>query len=298
VIQDDLNPEVLLSTCTTEQPNFSIWLMVRSSSSVRVADRKRRVREVSKGLVFGGMWNLLKLSITCPARLLDVAPLFPSDRLLFPNPGSGCWETGEQTEWGRVADNSETTGSIVVPFTEMSQSDQQQRPKLIWQFGVILIPKSAISSEGEALPASIPSEQQPAQGFEKQIDLILSPILSPTKSWSEQMQNWGGESGNDAYVCYTDEEKKVVEEIAFRLDARDISLDLIRMICTLAGQLSCVLLTADSEVLQPVESEMLAAIRNSTATKFIDDPVARLGATFVTIRRRQSQDTPTRGEKS
>ena len=127
----------------------------------------------------------------------------------------------------------------------------------IWQFGVIFIPKSEISSEGEGLPASIPmemtdhlwwSEQQPPQGFEKQIDLILSR----SKSWSEQMQIWGDESGNDAYVCYTDGEKKVVEEIAFRLDACDISLDLIRMICTLAAQLSCVLLIADSEVLQPV----------------------------------------------
>jgi hypothetical protein len=172
----------------------------------------------------------------------------------------------------------------------------------IWQFGVILIPKSAISSEGEALPGSIPmemtdhlwwSEQQPPQGFEKQIDLILSR----SKSWSEQMQTWEGQSGNDALVCYTDGEKKLVEEIAFRLDARDISLDLVRMICTLAAQLSCVLLTADSEVLQPVESEMLAAIRNSTGTKFIDDPVAALAKT-VTLRVRRSQDTPTGEEKS
>ena len=170
----------------------------------------------------------------------------------------------------------------------------------IWQFGVILIPESAILAEFEALPASIPmqmtdqlwwSRQQPPQGFEKQIDLILSE----TKSWSEEMRIWGSESGNDAHVCYTDGEKKIVEEIAFRLDAREISLDFVRRICTLAAQLSCVLLTADSEVLQPLESEMLAAIRNSTATRFIDDPVAALGKT-VTLRARRSQDTPS-GEK-
>jgi hypothetical protein len=152
----------------------------------------------------------------------------------------------------------------------------------IWQFGVILIPKSAILAEFEALPASIPmemtdhswwSKQQPPQGFEKQIDLILSQA----KSWSEEMRIWGSASGNDAHVCYTDGEKKVVEEIAFRLNVRDISLDLIRMICTLAAQLSCVLLTADCEVLQPVEPEMLASIGNSTATKFANDRVATLG---------------------
>jgi hypothetical protein len=172
----------------------------------------------------------------------------------------------------------------------------------IWQFGVILIPQSAILAEFGTLPALIPmemtdhlwwSKQQPAQGFEKQIDLLLSQ----TKSWSEEIRIWGSESGNDAHVCYTDAEKNVVEEIAFRLDARDISLDLVRMICTLAAQLSCVLLTADCEVLQPVESEMLAAIRNSTATKFIDDPVAALGKT-VTFRARRSQDTPSGEGKS
>lgn len=170
----------------------------------------------------------------------------------------------------------------------------------IWQFGVILIPKSAILVETSPALISMEmtdhlwwSKQQPPQGFEKQIDLILSQ----TKSWSEEMRIWGSESGNDAYVCYTDGEKKVVEEIAFRLNARDISLDLIRMICTLAAQLSCVLLTADSEVLQPVESEILAAIRNSTATKFVNDPVAALQS-LGTVRIKRSQDTPSGEGKS
>jgi len=148
----------------------------------------------------------------------------------------------------------------------------------IWQFGVILIPELAILAECEAFPASIPmemtdhlwwSKQQAPKGFEKQIDLMLPQ----TKSWSDEMRIWGSESGNDAYVRYTDAEKKAVEEIAFRLDACDPPLDLIRMICGLAVQLSCVLLTVDSEVLQPVESEVLAAIRNSTAAKFVNDPV-------------------------
>ena len=173
----------------------------------------------------------------------------------------------------------------------------------IWQFGFILIPKSAILAECEALPASIPmemtdhlwwSKQQPPQGFEKQIDLILSQ----TKSWSEDMRMWGSESGNDAHVWYTDGEKKVVEEIAFRLDARDIPLGLIRMICTLAAQLSCVLLTADSEVLQPIESEILAAIRNSTATKFVNDPVAALQSVGTVRLKQRSQDTPSSEGKS
>ncbi len=173
---------------------------------------------------------------------------------------------------------------------------------VIWQFGVILIPKSAILAEFGTVPASIPMEmtdrlwwsgQQPPQGFEKQIDLILPPA----KSWSEEMRIWASESGNDAHVCYADGEQKVVEEIAFRLDARDISSDVIGMICTLAAQLSCVLLTADSEVLQPIESEILAAIRNSTATRFANDPVAALQSLW-TVRLKQSQHAPSGEGKS
>jgi hypothetical protein len=166
----------------------------------------------------------------------------------------------------------------------------------VLQFGVILIPESAILAECEALPASIPmemmdhswwSKQQPPQGFEKQIDLILSE----TKSWSEEMRIWGSESGNDAHVCYMDTEKKVVEEIAFRLDVCDPSLDLIRMICGLAAQLSCVLLTADSEVLQPIEPVVLATIRNSTAAKFVDDPVCDSRSMYVRLVQRSSSSS-------
>ena len=163
----------------------------------------------------------------------------------------------------------------------------------ILQFGVILIPESAILAECEALPASIPmemtdhlwwSKQQPPEGFEKQIDLILPQ----TQSWSEEMRTWGSASGNDAYVCYTDAEKKVVEEIAFRLDAGEPSLDLIRMICELAAQVSCVLLTADAEILKPVEPVVLAAIRNSTAATFVNDPVCDSRSMHVRFVQRSS----------
>ena len=152
----------------------------------------------------------------------------------------------------------------------------------IWQFRVVLVPQSTFETRGEPLPVSISSVEvadqlwwskvQPPEGFERQIDL-MSPEI---ESWSEEIRIWGSEDTNDAHVCYTDASKKVVEEIAFRLDVRDLSPDLVRMICALAQQLSCVLLTADSEILRPVQSEVLAAIRNSTAAKFVSNPATTL----------------------
>jgi len=87
---------------------------------------------------------------------------------------------------------------------------------------------------------------------------------------------WGQEDGNDAYVCYIDESKSKVEEIAFRIDANAISPELIKQICILAGQSGCVLMTADYEIVVPDESMVLATIQHSTAKKFVDDPVATL----------------------
>ncbi len=152
----------------------------------------------------------------------------------------------------------------------------------VWQFRVIFLPEKVLLSKYDVLPPVIPQEQaedfswwadvQPPAGFEDQINLILPERAS----WSTSMRMWGQEDGNDAYVCYIDESKSKVEEIAFRIDANAISPELIKQICILAGQSGCVLMTADYEILVPDESMVLATIQHSTAKKFVDDPVATL----------------------
>jgi hypothetical protein len=73
-----------------------------------------------------------------------------------------------------------------------------------------------------------------------------------------------------------DESEKVVDDIGFRVDARTISPDLVRCICILAEYLGCALMTSDYEILAPDEAMVLSAINNSTAKKFVDDPVSTL----------------------
>jgi len=152
----------------------------------------------------------------------------------------------------------------------------------IWQFRLTLIPEKVLLSKCDVLPLQVPkdlaedfpwwSEGQPHPGFEQQIDLILPERTS----WSTSMRMWGQEDGNDAYVCYADESKDKVEEVAFRIDAGEISPELVRRVCILARQLGCVLMTAGYEILAPDESKLLAAINHSTAKGYIDDPVSTL----------------------
>ena len=87
---------------------------------------------------------------------------------------------------------------------------------------------------------------------------------------------WGQKHGDDGHVCYVDKDKKIVEEIAFRVDARTISLELVRRICRLATDLRCVFMTSEYEILAPDECMVLANINHSTAKKFVDDPASTL----------------------
>jgi hypothetical protein len=152
----------------------------------------------------------------------------------------------------------------------------------IWQFRLILIPEKILLEKYDVLPLEVPmelaedypwwSDVQPPAGFEQQID----GILPRTDSWSSSMRMWGHKEGHDAYVSYVDESMKTIEEIAFRIDARAISADLVREICLLSRKLGCVLMTAEYELLAPDEAMVLTAVNDSTARKFVVDPVSTL----------------------
>lgn len=113
---------------------------------------------------------------------------------------------------------------------------------------------------------------QPRAGFEEQIDLILPRA----DSWSTSVRLWADTNGNDAHICYMDESKSKVEEIAFRVDARQISQDLILRICTFAKGMGSVLMTPEYEILVPDKITVLAAVTRSVAKKFVDDPASTL----------------------
>jgi hypothetical protein len=152
----------------------------------------------------------------------------------------------------------------------------------IWQYRLILIPGAVLLTKYEVLPPAIPmelaedfawwSDVQPPTGFERQVDLILPQM----DSWSSSMRMWGHKHGDDAYVCYVDENKNRIEEISFRIDARTISAEYVRRICALAARLGCVLMNSEYEIFAPNESIVLTAIAHSTAKKFVDDPVSAL----------------------
>jgi len=152
----------------------------------------------------------------------------------------------------------------------------------IWQFRLDFVPEKAVRSRYSALPATMTenmaedfpwwSDIQPPLGFEVWIDAILPQI----PSWSESMRIWGNERSDTACVCYVEENKNRVELIEFRVDVQKLSSGFVKQICDLAQRLECVLVTSDHRVLVPDKSAVLRAIDNSTAKKFLEDPISTL----------------------
>jgi len=152
----------------------------------------------------------------------------------------------------------------------------------IWQFRLDFAPEKEIRSRYGGLPTTMTenmaedfpwwSNVQPPVGFEEWIDDIL-PQMS---SWSESLRVWGTKDSDTAYVWYVDEKKGRVELIEFRIDVRKLSRAFVADTCKLAKRLDCVLVTSEHRVLVPAESAVLGAINNSTAKKFVEDPVSTL----------------------
>jgi hypothetical protein len=152
----------------------------------------------------------------------------------------------------------------------------------IWQFRLTLLPEAVVQQQCGEIPERLAEElaedfpwwaaTQPPKNFED----LIGRILPERASWSTSMRMWGSEDGDDATVCYTDEEKIMIEEIFFRLDAGTVSPELVREVSNIATKLECVFITADQEVLRADESKVFAALINSTARRFVEDPVNTL----------------------
>jgi hypothetical protein len=154
----------------------------------------------------------------------------------------------------------------------------------IWQFRLDIIPEQAIRNKYETLPIMLPKEAveeypwwsdiQPPASIESSID----NILPRTNSWSESMRIWGDEQGDTASICYANDEKNRVTWMGFRVDVRNLSRIFVSHICSLAGELGCVLVTGSYHVLKPDDAAVLIAINESLAKSYLDDPVATLRA--------------------
>lgn len=141
----------------------------------------------------------------------------------------------------------------------------------IWQFYVALIPKAWAASQENASDLLFDDEgywdtsqawsrDQPLANF---VDLI-SQVLPPVNSWSDEVCIWGTAEEDDIQVSYKDE---LVESVAIRVDTRGEALTMCMKVIYLANALNCLLfLPASRSIIMPDAILLLDALLNSKAS--------------------------------
>ena len=146
-----------------------------------------------------------------------------------------------------------------------------------WQFDLHLIPKERLITLVGAYPLRIPRELLDETKWwdgkvaPDRLDADLASFLRKTKSWHPQLAVWGEEDGNRIDVLY---ENNDVFEIFVRIDLRQRDRGFVIALVRLATKHEGVFVTSTMRVLEPTVNNLIKAMKESDAYRFVNDPKA------------------------
>ena len=129
----------------------------------------------------------------------------------------------------------------------------------------------------ETLPSEDPTEldwwtsRQPPADFRTTLDRLVPRLAS----WSPDLEWWGAEDGDRVDVF---SEKGRIESIYVRFDMRTPNAAFIDGIIDLAARMNCDFVGVPRMLYEGSRAGLAAALRNSPALKFVEDPIAFLSA--------------------
>ena len=144
-----------------------------------------------------------------------------------------------------------------------------------WQYDFFLVPKGAIENKFGEIPFHIDytryEDEDWWQTFANTDDITkrISSFLSESKSWSSNMRTWGIEESNRIDLFY---ESKNISEFFVRADTRDISLNFLISIVSLAADFGLILWTTEGHLIDPSLQSLRFIIEESEASSFSKDP--------------------------
>lgn len=154
----------------------------------------------------------------------------------------------------------------------------------IWQFEVMLVPVRKIRRLYGRVPQAIPEEGWEAGdwwGGELLSDAdqrFVGSRLPERAAWTAELSGWGTEDGNrvDIYVA-----GRRIVEASVRIDARMVDVSFVDFVAELAERWNCVLVTPELQIVPPLRTEILAAVSDSHARRFVLNP-DRVGGEWET----------------
>lgn len=145
----------------------------------------------------------------------------------------------------------------------------------LWQYDIHLLPMSEVVCKFGRLPERVDRKVFDGQDWWLQyqpLDQLLSRLsgcLAERPSWTPDIRTWGTEEGNRVDVVL--EQGRLVD-VFVRFDLRDVRLDFLDHITSIAKDLGLVVLTPDMRIVEPEASRLLTLIRTSDAAEFVENP--------------------------
>jgi hypothetical protein len=144
-----------------------------------------------------------------------------------------------------------------------------------WQFDLHCLPSESVRHFYGKIPTAIPrvdfDEKKWWENVVVPIDLRekLSKLLPPMASWSEQVLKWGTDDGNRIDLVIHDDS---VANFFIRIDVRNISSHFLEELVSLLQRNDWLLISDHGTIIQPSMAELLAAIRESSAFRYVENP--------------------------
>ena len=145
-----------------------------------------------------------------------------------------------------------------------------------WQVDFSIVPRRALAAAGAAaLRPSADTDWWAAEalpsGYQGKLDAVASPASSP----STNVQSWGPEDGNRLDVWSVDGR---ATKVTARVDVRKLDARFGAMLLQFARTADAVLVRSDGLVVEPLVGAFAAALRNSAAWRFANDPAAHFAS--------------------
>jgi hypothetical protein len=145
-----------------------------------------------------------------------------------------------------------------------------------WQVDFYIIPRRALLSRGTLVSSDLDANPWwAADPLPPDYQRRLSVVASAGPAPSAEVQTWGPEDGNRIDVRSEDGR---VSAIMARVDVRRLDSKFGAALLRFVRAAGAVLVRSDGLVVEPTIAAYAAALRNSDAWKFSNDPAAHLRA--------------------
>jgi hypothetical protein len=138
-----------------------------------------------------------------------------------------------------------------------------------WQVDFYVVPRRAVGVHTQSTLAG--TDWWAGSKFPANYAARLAAVLAPVGPSGAGVEAWGAEDGNRVEIAFDDGR---VSRVLVRVDVRRLDSRFGAVLLELVRKADAVLIRTDGLLIEPLISAFGAALRNSSAWRFANDPAA------------------------